>query len=340
MAIVIDSKVRLVITDADTTNFDYAVNKATELSILKDVTIEQSMLSMAMPSSTISATPRRVSRVYNTGYSGTKLTFKSYLKPILSGANVSSAEKLLWESLSATDTADTILNSTVSFTTGNTNKLRELFFYFIFENGSYYKISRGVVSAVSLDLAIDKIATATWQIDALDMEYVSSPNLTGTPQLNIDKTFIRNKLSTIDLNINAVTYNLAILKANLEIRNTTMLIGRDRVGEPTFFTGHYVTERESSSAISFYLNDKTDGSSALINSLLGSTTLDQLNSLANVSLFIGGSNNALNIEVQMPTAKIQSVDPNIGLLNSVGIVIYPQESVPGNGDEIKLIYNQ
>lgn len=339
MSIVISNKIRMVMTDSDTTNFDYGTNQATEISILGDITIDRSMNSMTVGASGVSATSNRVSTIINTGYSGTKLTFKTYLKPVTDSGNVSSPEKLLWESLAATDVADTASTSTVAFTSGNTNTLRELYFYLIFEDDSYYQIKQGVVASCTIDLDISKITTATWEILALDMLFEDSVAVTGTAKDMTSATFIRNKLSTVALNLSTVDYDLAVLKANIQIKNLVHLIGRTRVGVITEVSGHYVADRTTSVDLSFYLNDKVDGSSDLITELLSYTNLEEINTTSNVVLSIGGSTNALKIDVNMPTSKLLLKNPKIGLYNTVDIQVIPQESNPGDGDEIELIYN-
>ena len=182
MSIVISPLVRLVITDSDTTNFDYDINRATELSILREISIEKKMFSISGRAETVSSTSNRVPSFINTGYSGVKFSFKTYAKPIKDGSNVASSEELLWESLSATDTIKDNTTSKITFLSGNTNKLRELYFYFIYEDGTYYKIKQGVVVSAQIEIDINQITSITWEIVALDMEYVSTPNLTGTPK--------------------------------------------------------------------------------------------------------------------------------------------------------------
>ena len=248
-------------TDADTTNFSYATNKATEISILKNISIDRSMITQVGRAGRVSATSNRVNSIINTGFDGATLKFTTYLKPVTDGGNVISAEKLLWESLSATNTADTAINSTIAFTSGNTNKLRELYFYLIFEDGTYYKVSRGVVASVEIDLDIQGIALANWTILALDASYSKTANLTGTPKVLTDKVYIRNRLSTLSLTLNAVPYQLAIVEANLTINNNPTLINRQRVGELFDPSGHYTGSRTVESKLKFYLDTKTDGNS-------------------------------------------------------------------------------
>ena len=66
MSIVISNKIRLVITDADVTNFNYASNKATEISILKDISIDRSTLAMKGKAERISTDSPRVPTTINT----------------------------------------------------------------------------------------------------------------------------------------------------------------------------------------------------------------------------------------------------------------------------------
>jgi hypothetical protein len=339
MTILISPDVRLVIATADTTVFDYGTNEATELGITKEITLDRVMNSMAARAERVTSTPNRVGPYINTGFSGVTLKFSTYLKPLTDGGNVVSAEKLLWESLSATDTVDTATESTIGFTSGNTNKLRELFFYLILEDGTYYKVENAVVHTVNIAVDIKGITKATWDILALDMNYIAVDNLTGTPKDYTTKTFVRNKLSTLTLGIGATNYDLALIKGNITINNNVKLINRLRVGEILIPTGHYVSDRYSFAELTFYLNTKADGSSTLLADLLAYTTLAGINTLSNATLSLGGASNALRVDIQMPTSKLNLKNTGVGILSTMEITLIPQESSPGAADELSLVYN-
>jgi len=339
MSIVISPSIRLVITDSDVTNFDYDTNQATELAILKDISVEREMTSIVGAAERVSETSNRVSNSTNTGYNAVKLKFSCYIKPVVIDNLIISAEQLLWESLSATDIVNNVSTSSVIFTEGNTNKLRELYFYLIYEDGTYYKIKQGVVASVTIAMDIKEISKATWEILALDMEYVGTDNLTGTPRDFTPETYIRNKLSTVALSIDSTDYDVALLKGNLTVKNNVKIINRVRVGEILTPTGHYTGDRTTSLNLSFYLNTKTDGSSTLLADLLAYTTLPGVNTLTDTTLSIGGSSNSLKVDVAIPTAKIKLTKSTIGLFNTVDVQIIPQESSIGEGDEISFIYH-
>jgi len=335
MAIVISPKIRLVIADADTTDFNFAVNKATEISVLKGIKVDRSMLSMVGPASRVSATSNRVATSINTGYGSVNFTFDTYMKPVTDSGNVTSPEKLLWESLSATNVSDTATTSTVAFTSGNTNKLRELYFYIIFDDGSYYKISKAVAVSVNISLDIKQIAKASWSFLGLDLDYITTPATETSVKDLTSSTFIRNKLSTVSID----SYVLAILKGNIIIRNNVSLISRQRVGEILIPTGHYVGDRSSELNLSFYLDNKINGSTQLMSDLLAYTSLAGVNTLSNTTLSIGGTTNALKVDVNMPTSKIKLKNPTVGVFNTVDVTLIPQEATKGAGDEINLVYN-
>ena len=339
MSIVISPLVRLVITDADVTNFDYGTNQATEISVLKDITVQREMTVLQGKAERVSTTSNRVTSLINTGFGAVNLKFSSYLKPITDGGNVVSAEKLLWESLSATDTVDTASTSTIAFTSGNVNKLRELYFYLIYEDGTYYKIKQGVVASVDISIDINAIAKATWNIRALDLEYVGTSNLTGTAKDLTNAIFIRNRLSTLALGIGATNYVVAITKGQFSIKNNVTIINRVKVGEILIPSGHYTGDRTTNLDLTFYLNTQADGSSTLVTDLLAYTTLTGVNTLTDTTLSIGGTGNALKIDIDMPTSKIRLKNPTVGLLNTVDVSIVPQESTIGAADELTLIYN-
>jgi hypothetical protein len=339
MSIVISPLVRLVIAKADTTNFDFGTNEATEISILKEINIERSMSSILSRAETVSSTSNRVASNINVGYSHVNFSVTTYCKPVIDGANITSADKLLWESLSATDTIDNPTTSTISFITGNTNKLRELYFYLIYEDGTYYKISRGVVSSVEIDVDINGIAKNTWNIQALDIDYIGTSNLTGSAKdLRDTTTFIRNKLTTLALGIGGTNYTLAVTKAKVSIINDVKIINRSRVGEIAIPNGHYVGTRLSKIDLSFYLNTQTNGSSTLLSDLMAYTTLDDINTLGSTILSIGGSSSDIKVNISSPTCKLKLVNPTVGLTSTVDISLHPQESTLGLGNDISIFY--
>jgi len=335
MSIVISPKVRLVVSTQDTTNFN---TNSHEISILKEISLNRNTTAITSKPSQVSTSTRKVPLAFNTGYSGVNFSFDTYLKPIIDSGNVISAEKLLWESLSATDTTDTVVDSTISFFNGNTNKLRELYFYLIFDDGTYYKISRGVIASVKIDLSISTIAKATWEVFALNLEYITNTTLTGSPNLFDNRTFIRNKLSTIALNLGGSDYNLAVVSASFTISNSVIPIRRVRLGQLSDVSGHYNKSRTTSLAAKFYLDDKTLGSSDLLKTLFNYNTLDTINTNSAITFSIGGSSSSTKASIVIPQGKIALKNPTVGQMNTVDIGVSPQESVPGAGDEIHIIY--
>ena len=334
MSIVISPKVRLIVSQADTTDLDFALNKATEISILKDITINRTTLSRSASRSTVSSTSNRVPTHVNEGYSPVTLQFSTYMKPVTQGNNkVQASEKLLWESLSGATTTNTITESTILFTSGNINKLFELYFYLVFDDGSYYKVNRGVVNTANIEIDISNIAKVTWSITALSMSYVKTPDLTFNQRLNTGDSYIRNKLSTLSLG----GVPLAITKANVVISNTVQIISRQRVGELTVPTGHYVTDRSVSCNLGFYLNTDALSTADLMNNLESYTDLSGINTLTNIGISIGGTSTP-KVEINMPTSKIRLNSGSVGVKNTVELIIVPQESVTGAGDEINLVY--
>ena len=342
MSIVISPDIRLILATDNNTTLDRDVNEATELRILKDISVTKGTTSIVGDAGGVGTSINKVPHYRNTGYSGVSLQFSTYLKPVTNyfGFNVA-AEQLLWESLSSTDVTQVPTSSTVNFTSGNSNQLRELFIYLVMEDGSYHVFNNAVVTGVEIEIDINQITMAKWSIAALSSEYKTSSPLTET-SLNdfTEAPGLRNKLSTIALNLDSVDYNLAITSGNITISNDVVLKNRIKVGEISSPTGHYVSSRSSQASITCYLNTKSDGSSALVNKLAGFSNLTQINQSVNATIALGGSSNDLKVSVNIPTGKIVSSDPGVGLLNTMSFNLIPQESTLGAGDEINIVYDK
>jgi len=173
MAIVISSNVRLVVSTTDTTTIN---NNTTELAILKGITIQGGTQYSSYSRSGVSNENGRAVHSVVDGKSDVTLTFKTHVKSAVD-TNVTHPEKLLWESLTSTDVVETPTSSSVTFTS-NTNQLRELYFYIIFDDGTYYKVSKGVVASADIGLDLKTLTTITWTIKALSYSY-NGANLVG-----------------------------------------------------------------------------------------------------------------------------------------------------------------
>jgi len=286
----------------------------------------------------MSKTSNRVSRQYISGHTGATFSFKTYMKPYrIDVSNVTAVEKFLLDSLSGTtnSTADPFV---VTFT--NTNTLSELYIYLVFDDGSYYKVSNAVVASATIDVSIENLTSITWDIIALDMEYVETSVLSGsaTDYTEYD-TFIRNKVSTISITRDAVNYILAITSGTITITNEVVLKQRNAIATISIPTGHYITDRTVEVSLDCYLVTGTNTSADLHTLINDESTLSGINALYDITLYIGGASNTPRVEFLMPTAKLAITSTSTTNTNSISFGIMPQESVLGNSDDIQLRYN-
>lgn len=321
-------------TSSDT----FTPSTAVKAPILPGYSINKDPIVESTSTVKMSKTTPKVVRQYVGGHTGATFSFQTYMKPYrIDAGNVTAVEKFLLDSLvgSTSSTADPFV---VNFS--STYTLPELFIYLVFDDSSYYKINNAVVASATIDVSIENITSITWDLIALDMEYVETSLVTGTytDYLAYD-TFIRSKLSTIAISRDVVNYNLAITSGTITIENTVVLKQRNPIGGISIPTGHYVADRLISAEIECYLVNGVDSSSDLYTLINNESTLSGINALYDITLYIGGQANALRVELLMPTAKLAITDTSTGQVNSLSLSIMPQESVLGNNNEMQLRYN-
>ena len=337
MAIVISPDVQLVVATADTTDFD--TNDATDIPILRGATLSRNTKFTKISQTRVDSSSNRAMKQINSGFEPTFFTFSSYIQ----GGKVSSVlnppEKLLWESLFATDSLALASTFRVRPTDSDINQLRELFFYIVYEDGSYYKISNAVVANVEIDLSINQICKATWTIIGLDLDYISGGGLTGTPIELDTKFFYRNKLGQITLKESAGdNTQLAIIGGRFFVNNTVRMIMNEQIGEPLMPIGHRVSDIDIGMELDFYLNTKIEGSYTVLNNLSNYATLDDLNTLWVCAVTLGGVPNASRLSISGSYAKVTLREPTIGIKNTVSVSMSFQESGVGTNDQITVQY--
>jgi len=154
-------------------------------------------------------TPVRGTQSFNTSINPADVSFTTYIKPYLNGANHDMVERLLWKAFVGTESDNTNVSTTateavVSFTNSDKPQLLKLYLYFILDNVTYC-IEEFVVNTAEIDFSIDSIAQIAWSgqgksiVEATNTPLVSGTNYTAAPSSPI---FIRNKLNSIVLTDN------------------------------------------------------------------------------------------------------------------------------------------
>lgn len=200
-----------------------------EIKVLDGYSFSQDVTSTEIGVNEAGTDPVRGTLGFNTALNPVDVSFGTYVRPQVNGAGETPAsvadciERPLWASAFGTDLAVGATKATevqdanhVQFglADSNNNELLKLYLYFVLENTTYV-VEDFNVSAAEVDFSIDGIATINWSgfgsrvnenqvvhsifTDSTDGEYlVETTDYKGVPATTTT-TFLRNKLSTLDV---------------------------------------------------------------------------------------------------------------------------------------------
>ena len=270
---------------------------------VKDFSFNQRSSMEVVGRQTFDATENRGVDPHISAVSPISFSFVTYINPLVD-TNVTSPEEYLWVSLMGSDSlTSNPTSSTIDFANGNVKELQNLTLWFDRPNHTEgnYRLDNAVVDSADISFGLNDIAEIRWSGRALAITEDSTPP-TSTDRTG-ESACLKNKLSTILLNVNSINYNMALIGGGIRINNNNTFYGRGELGKTTVPTGHYTGKRSISGSLNFYLKVGTDTSVDLFNELLNnaaSTTFESTY-LANITVNIGGAT-APNIQVNVPQA--------------------------------------
>jgi hypothetical protein len=226
-------------------------------------------------------------------------------------------------------TAGQPIASVLGFHGSNKNQLQKVGLLVVID-GVSYAIDNAAMTQVTIDFGLDGIATAQWTGQATAMRQLTNNITTATAgtfgggtisgnytQKRTSANFITNKLSTATLKtvkalgaiVAGTPYYIAITGGSITINNNITYITPailSVVNQPvTYYTG----TRSVSGSLNAYLN--TGSVSGFSGGGTGNLLKDMLAAASSVTepmfaveLAIGGSGNAVKVELQMPSVSI------------------------------------
>lgn len=254
-------------------------------------------------------------------------TFSTYVLPTID-TNVTSPEEYLWISLMGTDNVSSnTVQSIIDFADGNVAELQNLTIWFDQPNQSEgnYRLDNAIVDSARVNFDINGIALIEWSGRALSMVEDNTPP-TSTDRTGLTN-YIKNRPSTIAVNMNAVNYNLALTGGSIEINNGVNFYGRTRLGQTTTPEGHYTGNRRVSGSLDFYMHSGTNESVDLFNTLLTNISSDTYEStyLAGITINIGGLTNTPRLTITIPQAILELGRQDFRELISISIPFVAKE---------------
>lgn len=254
---------------------------------------------------TLSPTQDRIVDPYASILAPVSFSFTTYVNPLVD-TNVTSPEEYLWVSLMGSDTVTSnSTSSTFDFADGNVQELQNLTLWFDqpLNSEGNYRIDNAVIDTATIVFDIKGITQIQWLGRALSMTEDNTPP-TSTDRTGMT-TYLKNKWSTIALEVNAINYTLALIGGRIEINNNNTFYGRTQLGQTTIPIGHYTGNRVISGNLDFYMAAGSGSSKAVelfdtILSNITSTTYETTYT-ADITINMGGAT-APNLQLNIPQA--------------------------------------
>lgn len=246
------------------------------------------------------------------------------------------------------DTAVPAAYGQISSAVSNKNQLQKFGMYFMVDN-ILYAIHNAAMDQAVIDFGLDGIATVAWTGKATEIAQLPSTavvsaanpgvfsgagNSTGTAApRSLTAGYITNKLSTTTLisNIGGVggtTYNLALTGGSITIANNITYVVPANLGVVNLPIGYFTGTRAVSGSLTAYLRTGTNGTAAILNSMLtnAATSVDPKFKL---QVDIGGSTAATKVEVLVDAAMVQipTIDAQAVMSTTINFTAQGSEAV-------------
>lgn len=298
---------------------------------VKDFSYNQNSRLEEVQRNTLDPLQERTIDPYLVGIAPVNFTFTTYVLSVVD-TNVTTPDEYLWTSLMGSDTISgspnsTPTQSTIDFADGNVAELHNLTIWFDQPNQSEgnYRLDNAIIDSVEIGFDINGIAELNWTGRALT---ITEDN---TPPAATDRTgltnCIRNRLSTIALNMNSVDYTVALTGGRIRVDNQVQFYGRTELGQVTTPQGHYTGNRKVSGDLQFYMRSGTNESVDLFNTILtnAASTTYESTYLASITINVGGLTNNPRLTISVPQAVLELGRQDFGDLIAVNVPFIAKE---------------
>jgi hypothetical protein len=287
--------------------------------------------------STINPTEERTISPHVAAVAPVNFSFTTYILPLVD-TNVTSPEEYLWISLLGADSlTSNSTSSTIDFADGNVAELHNLTLWFNQPNQSEgnYRLDNAIVDSATISFGITNIAEVTWVGRALSMSEDNSP-ASSTDRTN-QTNYLKNRLSTITVDVAAIAYTLALTGGSITINNNNKFYGRSKLGKTTVPVGSTTGKRKISGNLDFYMKSGTNESVDLFNVLSTSVSNDDYESthLADIIINVGGPT-APKMQINVPQALFSIPQQNFGEVISLSVPFIAKEE---SGQYSTIVYN-
>lgn len=294
---------------------------------VKDFSYNQSSRITGVGRNTLDPTQQRTPVPHIAAVTPVTFTLVTYVLPLVD-TNVTSPEEYLWVSLMGEDTlSSNPTSSTIDFANGNVAELQNLTIWFdqSTQPEGNYRLDNCVVDSAEVTFDINGIAEVKWSGRALS---ITEDN---TPPVATDRTtvqnYIKNRPSTISMNMDSVDYTLALTGGSIKFDNKNTYYGRNKLGETTLAVGHYTGNREVTGALDFYMRSGTNETVDLFNNIRTNVINDDYETTheALITINIGGVTNTPRIGFTLPQALLEIPRQNFGELYRISVPFRAKE---------------
>jgi hypothetical protein len=212
--------------------------------------------------------------------------------------------------------------SQVSSASSNFNQLQKFGLIFLVDSVAY-AVDNAALTQATIDFGLDAIATIAWTGQATSLRQIdttlSGTTFTGTDfagstaEKKTDAKYITNKLSTVALKsvrkigdkAAGTNYDVALTGGSITINNNISYITPANLGVVNAPVTYYTGTRAISGTLNAYLKTGTNVGSTgqlLEDMLAGSSKTTE--PMISLQIAIGGTNNAVKVVLDMPSATI------------------------------------
>lgn len=309
----------------------------TDLIRVSDFSFNREVFAQDVSRDTLDVNQERSVKTFIEAVAPVNFSFKTYITPYLDSFTTSVEEKLWIGLLGVASQSPTGSNVTYSFSASNKQRLDELTIWVHYPNETFgsYRLENCVIDSATISFDLNSIAEIEWQGRAL--------NLTGdsTPPTYTDRSIyagcLKNKFSTIALNMNTVDFTLALTGGYITIDNNNIFYGRKKLGQSTSPEGHYSGNRTIKGELNFYSRSGTARSGSLLNTIYGTmaTASYEATYLTTITINIGGINYP-RATINIPSALIDNNSQEFGDIITTKFAFTAQET---NGNYVSVVYS-
>lgn len=202
----------------------------------------------------------------------------------------------------------------------NKNQL-QAFGMIIIADGVTYLIDNAAMNQATVDFGLDGIAMVQWTGSGTALRQLGTNatavtgtfggGLTGTyTQKNVNANFITNKLATVALTSNlrglggGTAYNVALTGGSFTVNNNITYVTPEILGVVNSPIGYFTGTRAISGTLNAYLKTGSNNTAQLLTDMLASSSTSTETKFA-LELAIGGSSNAVKVELDLPAVMLQ-----------------------------------